>query len=544
MALRNENATIGALVLAGARDWPDAAAIAFPEFTWTFDDLRREAFAVAKGLRAVGVRPGDHVGLILPNGAHYIATLFGAAMTGATVVPLNTRYRRTDLLYALEHSDVSVLMLSRPYREYFDFEALVGEIRDTHPLPRLREVVVLGTDAAGDLLAGTELLAVGEGIADAEIEKVVAGRGPRETALMLYTSGTTAFPKGCLLSHEAMVRCAAVWADAIALAPGESIWIPNPLFHIGALSSMLASVGAGSRFLSLPFFDADVAVATLSEHAVTAFFPVFDSIALPLLEHPDADKLRFDQVRFSFCTGNPHNVARLREVLPNAEHLNVYGMTETAGWCALNFDVGEPLGPLPGGQGLPGVELQVRTADGLAAVGETGVIHVRSWCTTSGYYKDPVATALAIDADGWFCTGDLGFLQEDGSVRFQGRAGDMIKVGGENVAAVEVETFLAGHPAVRLVAVVGVPDARLGAVPAAFVELYPGESVTEEDILAYCAGSIARFKIPRYVRFVPADGWPMSTTKIRKNDLVDRLLAELDPAAVPAAPARAGACAR
>lgn len=532
MAVRNESATIGGLVLAGARDWPDATAIAFPEFAWTFADLEREALAVAKGLRAIGVRPGDHVGLVLPNGAHYVAALFGAAMTGATVVPLNTRYRRADLLYALEHSDVSVLLLSRTYREYFDFEGLVREIQAEHPLPRLREVVVLGTDEAGDLLAGAELLSVGAGISDAEMREVVAGIGNREIGLMLYTSGTTAFPKGCLLSHEAMVRCAAVWGQhSIGLGPGESIWIPNPLFHIGALSSMLASVAAGSTFHSLSYFDADAAVRTLSEVAVTAFFPVFDAIAMPILEHPDAAKLRFENVRFSFCTGNPRNVALVREAVPHAEHLNTYGMTETSGWCCLNFDSSEPLGPLPGGVPLPGVDLQVRTETGAAGIGELGVIHVRSWCTISGYYKDAVATAAALDAEGWFRTGDIGFLREDGSVRFQGRAGDMIKVGGENVAAVEVETFLAGHPAVRLVAVVGVPDSRLGTVPAAFLELYPGQSLTEDELHAYCAGAIARFKIPRHFRFVTADGWPMSTTKIRKTDLRDQMAHELGLAA-------------
>jgi acyl-CoA synthetase (AMP-forming)/AMP-acid ligase II len=539
VAVRNEDSTIGQLVLNGARDWPDTTAISFPDFRWTYRQLECEALTVAKGLRALGVRSGDHVGLVIPNGAHYVAAFFGAAMTGATVVPLNTRYRRVDLLFTLEHSDVSVLLLSRDYRRYFDFEKLVEEICADHPLPRLREVVVLGADDGGEGGAdgdrdGSALSRLGRAISDDEIRAVVERTGVRDIGLMLYTSGTTASPKGCLLSHQAMVRCAAVWGqEGIGLGPGESIWIPNPLFHIGALSSMLASVAAGSTFHSLPYFEADAAVRMLTEDAVTAFFPVFDAIALPILEHPDATGLRFERVRYSFCTGNPNNVATVRAALPHAAHLNTYGMTETSGWCALNFDVDEPLGPLPGGQALPGVEIQVRVPGRLAEDGETGTIHVRSWCTITGYYKDPAATEAAIDADGWFRTGDIGVRYSDGSVRFQGRAGDMIKVGGENVATIEVETFLGGHPAVRQVAVVGAPDPRLGTVPAAFVELYPGQSATEEDLAGFCAGSIARFKIPRYFRFVPPDGWPMSTTKIRKTDLSDRIAAEVAQAPSP-----------
>lgn len=543
MGVRNATKTIGELALGGARDWPDSTAISFPEFRWTYAELEQQALTVARGLHAQGVRPGDHVGLLMPNGAHYVASLFGAAMTGATVVPLNTRYRRADLLFALQHSDTSVLVLSRSYRRYFDFENLVRELSAEDQFPRLKRVVVLGAEEAEQaedsvtgqhpdarFVSGVEFARLGGQIDDEVLRAAARQVDQDDIGLMLYTSGTTAFPKGCLLSHKAMVGCAAVWGqEGVGLGPGGSIWIPNPLFHIGALSSMLASVAAGSAFYSLPYFDADAAVRMLTEHAVTAFFPVFDAIALPILEHPDAAGVRFDRVQYSFCTGNPVNVATVRAAIPHAKHLNTYGMTETSGWCALNFDVGEPLGPLPGGQPLPGVEIQVRAGRRLAEVGEVGDIVVRSWCTVSGYYKDAEATEAATDADGWFRTGDIGALYPDGSVRFQGRAGDMIKVGGENVATVEVEAFLATHPAVRQAAVVGVPDQRLGTIPAAFLELYPGQTLSEEAVIAFCTGSIARFKVPRYVRFVPPDGWPMSTTKIRKTDLKDRIVAEIGP---------------
>lgn len=536
-----EGKTLADLVMDGAARWAGAPAVKFPQFQWTYGELEGEAAMVAKGLLAHGIGPGDHVGLLLANGADFLRAFFGIALAGAVPVPLNVRYRKAELSYVIEHSDIKLLFLSADHRRHFDFESLVALILDEKKMPHSVRVVVLGSDdAAEPFVDGSTFISGGSTVSDGAMYGAACMAGIRHTGAMLYTSGTSASPKGCLLSNEALVRTATCWARrGVELGPGDSLWIPNPRFHIGALSSLLASLAVGATFLSLPHFDADAAVRMLSEEAVTAFFPVFDTVALPILEHGDAAMLRFDDVRYSFVIGNPSNIAKVKAALPHARHFNVYGMTETSGWCMFNYDDADPMDPLPGGVPLPGVAFRVMSLDGRgeAATCELGQIHVRSWCTVSAYYKDERATAEAIDADGWFNTGDIGIRLEDGSLRFHGRGGDMMKVGGENVAAVEVEHLIASHPAVRQVAVVGVPDGRLREVPAAFIETHPGAELDGDDVTEFCRDKIARFKIPRYIRFVRGDEWPMSATKIRKGDLRERLtrelgLAEEKPAAV------------
>lgn len=519
--------TIPEMLRDSATSWPDAPAVEFPEFSWTFGQLAVEAETTARGLIALGVRPGDHVAILVPNGADFLRAFFGVSMAGAVAVTLNTRYRRADLEFVLSHCDATSLIMSRQLHDHFDFEQLTNDLFAEKPDLRPKNLVVLDCDEATNAVSGRELFRLADQVPQESVVRASDERHPTDNAAMLYTSGTTALPKGCLLTHHALTRSTFEWGRATALGPCKSIWIPNPLFHIGALSSLLASLQAGSLFLSQPYFEVNEAVRLLSRHAVSAFFPVFDAVALPILDHPDFAKVRFDKVEHSFVTGNPNNVDRVKRVLPTARHLNVYGMTETSGWCCLNFDDDQGLGPLPGGFPLPGVELRIYDAvQGRAAqVGEAGFIHVRSYCTIQGYYKED--RRKSFDAEGWFDTGDLGVLKPDGSIRFQGRAGDFIKVGGENVSPAEVELFLARHPAVRLVSVVGVSDRRLGMVPAAFVETYPHESCTEQELLQLCSENLARFKVPRYFRFIVDGGWPMSATKIRKGDLRASLEAEL-----------------
>jgi fatty-acyl-CoA synthase len=483
------------------------------------------------------VQPRDHVAILLPNGPDFLRGFFGAALAGAVVIPLNVRYRKADLAYALEQSDARVLVISRQHREHFDFEPLVGEITAEGGAPALERVVVLGAESSERFVDEGALHTAGTSISEEAVLARARTASLRQPGIMLYTSGTTSTPKAAVLSHEAVVRTALAWGrDSLGMSAEDSIWIPNPLFHIGALSTLIASIGSGSHFLSMPYFEPDGAVKMLSEDAVTLFFPVFDAVALPIIEHRDASKLRFENVRKAFVIGHPANVARVKQALPGVRFMNVYGMTETSGWCVMNYDDAGEFDPQAGGAPLPGVEVRVRDLEGGrdAAVDELGRLQVRSWCTVSEYYKDANASADAIDAEGWFDTGDLGVRLADGTVRWRGRSGERIRVGGENVAPMEIERHLATHASVRQCAVVGVPDARLGEVPAAFVELYHGSDASEAQIIEHFVGAVARFKVPRYVRFVAAGEWPMSTTKIRKSELRERLIGELDSSGSPA----------
>lgn len=523
--------TLAGVLLDSCRQWPDKVAIKFPGFQWSYSDLAQEAMEIARGLKSIGVRRGDHVGILLPNGADFVRSFFGVALASAVGVTLNVRYRRSDLSYVIAKSNIRVLILSAEYRAHFNFEELVADLLQEGKFPLLEKVVVLGTDEAGSFIAESAFRKSGSDVSIDALQAEACRVSLRDPCSMLFTSGTTAFPKGCVLSHEAVVRTAAAWTRyGIHMTESDTIWIPNPLFHIGALTTLVASVACGSRFMSLPYFDADLAVDMLCQEEVTVFFPVFDTVAMPILDHPRASELKMDKVRYCFTIGNPMNIERMKAYLPDVQHINVYGMTETSGWCIFNLDMSEKGGPFGGGFSIPGVEFKLRYLDSAGTGGEQriGEICIRSWCTLTEYYEEPEATAKAIDADGWFHTGDIGWVGEDGRLHFHGRLGEMLKVGGENVAPMELEVLIGSHEAVRHVAVVGVPDARLGQVPAAFIELKPGASFDAAQVIEFCRDQVARFKLPRHVRFVQASEWPMSATKIRKEDLRKQLAAELD----------------
>jgi len=525
--------TLAGIIFDSCRQWPDKVAIKFPQFQWSFSELADQAMAVARGLRAIGVGRGDHVGILLPNGGDFVRSFFGVALASAVGVTLNVRYRRSDLSYVIAKSKIRVLILSAEYRAHFNFEELMADLLSEGKFPLLEKVVVLGTDEAGSFIAESEFNKQGSTVSVASLQDEACRVSLRDPCSMLFTSGTTAFPKGCVLSHEAVVRTAAAWSHyGIDMGETDTIWIPNPLFHIGALTTLVASIACGSRFMSLPYYDPDLAVDMLSKEEVTIFFPVFDTVAMPMLDHPKANQLKMSKVRYCFTIGNPMNIERMKKFLPDVQHINVYGMTETCGWCIFNLDMSEKGGPFGGGFSIPGVDFKLRYLDSAGGGNEPriGEICIRSWCTLTEYYEEPEATANAIDADGWFHTGDIGWVGADGRLHFHGRLGEMLKVGGENVAPMELEVLIGSHEAVRHVAIVGVPDARLGQVPAAFIEVKPGASFDEKQVLEFCKDQVARFKLPRHVRFVQASEWPMSATKIRKEDLRKQLTAELEAA--------------
>jgi len=520
--------TLAGVILASAARWPEKVACRFPETELTYGELERDALTIAQGLRALGVRPGDHVGLLLPNGTDFIRSYFGVALASAVVVPFNTRYRRNDLSYVIAKSDVKVLILSAESRSHFDFEGLIRDLRSTDAFSMLQHVVVLSSDEAGDFISERVFR---DGAAREPVEAVLKSASLvrlDSPCALLFSSGTTAFPKGCLLSHETIVRGALTWGEGlIGMNERDSVWIPNPLFHIGALTTLTASVATGARFMSLPYFDADMAVDMLSTNAATLFFPVFEAVAMPVIDHPHADRVRFEDVRYAFTLGSPVNVDRVRRAIPHARHLNVYGSTETSGFCIFNLDTREA--PSSCGLPMPGVELKIVPFQDAGAAEDTkiGEMCIRSWCTLTEYYKDPAANETAFDSEGWFHTGDAGWVDDQGRVYFSGRKGEFLKVGGENVSPREIEMHIGSHEAVRQVAVIGIPDSRMGEVPAAYVELRSGFCLEETDLLAFCRDSIARFKQPRHIRFVDTADWPMSATKIKKSELRERLIAEL-----------------
>jgi fatty-acyl-CoA synthase len=349
---------------------------------------------------------------------------------------------------------------------------------------------------------------------------------------MLYTSGTTANPKGCLITHEAMVRNSlALGRHRYRLTHADRMWSPLPMFHIAAVLPMLAIFDVGGTYLTMGYFDAGVALAMLDRYKVTALYPSFVTIMQGLIYHPTFATTDLSSVKLmnsNFAVQPPGVAEPIMQAMPQALQVGSFGMTEAAGTvCTGAWDEPETQRITRLGRPLPGLQIRIvnpETGQDVKA-GLRGEVLVRGYSLFNGYFKDAEKTAQALDPAGWFHTGDIGSVDDAGTVMFHGRFKDMLKVGGENVAAAEIEGLLGRHPAVKLAQVVGIPDAKYVEVPAAFVELKPGETAAEKDLIEFCRREIASFKVPRIVRFVQE--WPMSSSKIQKFRLRTALVQEL-----------------
>jgi len=527
--------TVGDVLVRAAGTWPDQEALIFPDYTATYAELLAEATRVARGLRALGVRRGSHVGIYMKNCPEFVHVLFGAALLGAVVVPLNARYRRHDLGYVIGHSDLTVLVVRSVPGDPVDcLEVVRGALPELgaapDPLrlavagaPRLRAVVQLDPDS--DAGSGIVSAARFAELAASESEQAVwrdrAAVRVRDTAAMPYTSGTTARPKGCRLSHEALTRKAAAVAERYQVGPGDRFWNPLPLFHLSALGPLLSVLGCGGAYLSMPHFEADQAWRMLTAHLVTHIYPTFPAVVQDLLHHPAYDPAALPRLRMASGSLPQDMFAWTQERLPaGAVLVSTYGMTETAGlFCISELDAPLDRRAVTNGRPLDGVQVRIVDPETGAVLpaGRRGLIEVTGYCLFDGYHRDPEATAAAFTSDGWFRTEDMGQVDADGRLTYLGRARDMLRVGGENVSPLEIEAFLNTHPSVKLAQVVGRADPKYGEVPVAFVEPLPGAVLEPEELIRFCQGQLASFKIPRDVHLVTE--WPMSATKIIKAEL-------------------------
>jgi fatty-acyl-CoA synthase len=536
--------TLGDLLLRAADEHADADAIVFPDGRQTFAELAERAYRRARGLQALGVQPGDHVGLLLPTCFEFPEFLFGIALCGAVTVPINARFRAGELQYIIENADLVTVITTDQIAEHVNFverlaKGLAGLTDASDPLhldlptaPKLRNILLLGDSAPAGFVTEAQFDALIETVPVTDVQTTRMRSRVRDPAIMLYTSGTTANPKGCPLSHEAIVRNSiALGRYRYQLRQEDRFWSPLPMFHIAAILPLVAIFDVAGAYLTMSYFDAGVALKMLEEERASATYPCFVTIMSDLIHHPDFSRTDLSRIRLmnsNFAVQPPGIQEAMLEAIPDTVYVGTYGMTETAGTvCTSELTDSLETRCTRLGTPLPGLEVKIVDIDSgePVPVGEQGEILVRGYSLFDGYYKDPEKTAAAFDADGFFRTGDMGSFDGDGQIMFHGRFKDMLKVGGENVAAAEIETFLARHPAVKLAQVVGVPDARLQEVAAAFVELEKGHQATEEELVAFCKGEIASFKVPRYVRFVTQ--WPMSTSKIQKFRLRDQLVQEL-----------------
>ena len=544
--------TLGALLRARS-DLGDVDALVLPGQRVSYADLNAAARRWAKAFIALGIVQGDHVGLLFNTCTSFVEALFGAAMAGAAVVPVNARYQPAELAYLIENADLTVLVTDGAPDGPVDF---LGRLRLALPslsaagvgvglqfpeAPRLRTLVATGRGGEGGVAAAQDVLAAGDRVPDDDLDARIEEVLPDQIAIILYTSGTTANPKGCLITHRAMTGNARALAKRYDIHAGDRFWSPLPMFHIAGILPLTGAIDRCAAYLTIPSFEAGVALDMLSGERATHAYPCFVTIMQDLINHPrfgDTDLSRVRLMNSNLAVQPAWIAEAIAKAMPRAVQVGTYGLTEGVGTICTSRPV-DPYELRVGRLGVPLDDWEVKIVDpetGLPReAGEQGEILARGPNAMRGYYRDPDKTAATFNAEGWMRTGDIGSIDASGHIMFHGRLKDMLKVGGENVAAAEIEAVLDSHPAVQLSQVVGMPDPRYAEVPAAFVELKSGASATEAELIAFCRGRIARFKIPHAVRFV--NSWPMSTTKIQKFQLRDRMLAELDAEGSTRAPA-------
>lgn len=533
--------TIGDILLRAAEHRPDREAIVFPHSRFTYREVAERAIQTARSLVAIDVGAGDHVGLLMPNSPEFVFGFFAAQLLGAVAVPINTRFRAHELSYVIAYADIEVLLTSDIVDEQVDFverlsEALPG--LPTSPDPArlaladartLRCVVLLGDKAPPGLLGRAQFDALAHEVDEAEIERRRGSVRVRDIALILFTSGTTAYPKGALITHEAAFRVWVSAASRLGITADERIWDPLPMFHMGCLGPMIFAFNLGATLLSTLHFEPGAALEMIERERVTWVESVFPPIVMGLIRHPDFPQRDLSRVRGLLNVAPPDTLRMIQAAFPNAVQIGgPFGMTEAAGVITCNrWDATPDEQAETAGAPVLGTEVRVIDPETGEELGTDtpGELQIRGPGLFDGYYKDPENTSSAMTRDGWLRSGDLGRINSNGLVTYLGRLKEMLKVGGENVAPAEIESYLSTHPAIKLVQVIGVPDERLDEVPAVFVELAPGQELTADEVIAHCEGAIASFKVPRYVRFVTE--WPMSATKIQKFRLRQQLLAEL-----------------
>ena len=530
--------TLGRLLGARAAQRGERPFVSFPDGDVSYAAFHDRAGELARGLVAVGLRPGGHVGILMPNCLTYLELLFAVHLAGGVAVPINARYRRRELAFVLGHSDVEILVTTDAVDEYTDYAGLVARAlpdlaRHTGPelrtagAPRLRRIFLHGTKETAAIRPLAELAEAGRGVGDEEVRACGGTRTAESPAVLLYTSGTTADPKGCVITHDALVRSWSAYADLIDLRQDESLWTPCPLFHVGGIGPTVSALVRGATVMSMGRFDAPSALAHIEARHAEHLFPAFPPLTLGLIRDPAYRPERLGFVRTVLNVAPGETQRAIQDRLPRgAVLLTDFGMTEGAGMITTTPPAGPETDRLDrNGVPLPGIEIRVTDPDDPARVlppGTPGEIRFRGVNAFREYYKDPEQTALTVLDGGWVRTGDLGTLDERGQLLFVGRIKDVLKVGGENVTPLEIEALLATHPGVHMAQVVGRPSDRLGEEPVAFVELAPGADCGADELVELCRAELASFKVPREVRFVTQ--WPMSATKIQKFRLREMLL--------------------
>jgi fatty-acyl-CoA synthase len=523
----------------GARD---ALIVRHQQIRWNWRQLKERVDAFAAGLVALGLEPGERIGICSPNNAEWAVAQFATAKAGLILVNINPAYRVTELEYALNKAGCAALITAARFKSS-DYLAMLGELAPelaaaspdgwrAARLPDLRLVITMG---AADVPGALPFAAVSDRAGAAERRRLAALAEELQfddPINIQFTSGTTGFPKGATLTHHNILNNGFFLGEAMRFTEPDRVCIPVPLYH--CFGMVIGNLGCLTHGAAMVYpsegFDPLATLEAIEAERCTALYGV-PTMFIALMDHPDFDKFDLTSLRTGVMAGSPCPMAVMKRAVERMylrELVTAYGMTETSpGSTATTTDDPIERRVSTVGRALPHVEIKIIDATGrIVPRGAPGELMSRGYLVMLGYWNEEEKTHEAIDAAGWMKTGDLATMDDAGYCNIVGRIKDMVIRGGENVYPREIEEFLYRHPKIQEVQVIGVPDRRYGEELCAWIRLRPGQVASADEIRAFCEGRIAHYKIPRYVKFV--DGFPMTVTgKVQKFVMREETMAEL-----------------
>ena len=516
---------------------PDHEFVVYPDrdLRWTYKDFDERTDNLARGLLAIGMKPGDHLGVWARNIPDWLTFMYATAKVGIVMVTVNPVYKSHELDYVLKQSDMKALCVIDAYRDV-DYLSIIRELvpesltqqrghLDSENYPMLENLIYMGPEKHRGFYSVPELILLGEYLPDDALPDAEAQFDNNDVVMMQYTSGTTGFPKGVMLTHRNILNNGFYIGEGQKLTPDDRVVLPVPFFHcFGCVLGVMANLTHRSTMIIVEDFNASLVLQAIHKERATAVYGV-PTMFIAELNHPDFDQYDLTSLRTGIMAGSPCPPETMREVMDKMHMTEIticYGLTETSPvftQTTVDDDI-EHKCETVGRKHEPVLVKIVDPDTGrVCGVGEPGELCCKGYNVMKGYYKMPEETAKVIDEEGYLHSGDLGTVDEDGYYRVTGRVKDMIIRGGENVYPLEIENFLLTMPGVLDAQVVGIPDERLGEIVGAFVRTRPGyEDMTEEDVRAFAIPRIARYKVPKRVFFI--DEFPMTPSmKVQKFKL-------------------------
>ncbi len=537
--------TLGGLLDEAVEKWPDNEAVVYVDrdFRLTYREFGELVDDLAMGLMALGIKKGEKVAIWATNVPYWVALQFATAKIGAILLTVNTFYRTTELEYLLKQSECENLVIIDGFREidYLDTTyELIPELKthergylNSEKFPELKRVFFLGQEKHRGMYSMPEVINLSAVVSEEEYEERQATLNPHDVVNMQYTSGTTGFPKGVQLTHYNIGNNGYWIGQNQGFTSDDRLCLPVPLFHcFGCVLGVLAAVNHGTTLVILEGFDPLLVMASIDQEKCTALYGV-PTMFIAILDHKLFNKFDYSSLRTGIMAGSPCPVEVMKRVMDkmNMKDITIcYGLTEASPVMTQTLMSDNLVRKTETvGRAMPEIEVTIlnpETGDP-SPIGETGEICCRGYNVMKGYYNNPEATAANVDMNGWLRSGDLGVMDEHGYVTVTGRLKDMIIRGGENIYPREIEEFLYTMEGILDVQVAGVPSEKFGEQVGAFVILRDGADLSAEDVMDYCRGKIAKYKIPKFIAFL--DAYPMTASgKIQKYKLRD-LAAELFP---------------